>query len=108
MTDGLNLTALSLDTIRRDRESHLRSTFRSVQEIIGRYDVRLIVVGLPLNMDGSEGERAHLARAFADELTRRTGIKTVMQDERLTTVEAEELLTDYIKNRNWSQNGHND
>ena len=52
----------------------------------------LIVVGLPKNMDGSEGERAKLARQFAEELARRTGVDIVRQDERLTTAEAEELL----------------
>ena len=43
-------------------------------------------------MDGSEGERAALAREFANELTKRIGVRTVMQDERLSTVEAAELL----------------
>lgn len=42
----------------------------------------LVVVGLPKNMDGSEGESAQNARAFAKELEEITGIKTVMQDER--------------------------
>ncbi len=105
VTDGLNLTALSLDTIRRDRESHLRSTYRSIEQLTKEYDIALIVVGLPLNMDGSEGERARLARAFADELKRRTGIDTVMQDERLTTVEADELLS-LEENRRKRAAGH--
>ena len=45
------------------------------------------------NMDGSEGERAALARGFAAELTKRTGVETVMQDERLTSVEASEIMS---------------
>ena len=52
----------------------------------------LIVVGLPKNMDGSEGESARNARAFAAELQEITGIETVMQDERGTTVTAHSLL----------------
>jgi putative Holliday junction resolvase len=52
----------------------------------------LIVVGLPKNMDGSEGESAANARAFATKLTELTGIKTVMQDERGTTITAHNFL----------------
>ena len=52
----------------------------------------LIVVGLPKNMDGSEGESAQNARAFAETLRELTGIETVMQDERGTTVTAHNFL----------------
>ncbi len=92
VTDALGLTAVSLETIKREKENHLRSTYRRIAELIDEYGVELAVVGLPLNMDGSEGERAKLARQFAEELARRTGVDIVMQDERLTTAEAEELL----------------
>ena len=53
----------------------------------------LIVVGLPKNMDGTEGDSAKNARAFAQSLTELTGIKTVMQDERGTTVTAHGYLS---------------
>lgn len=52
----------------------------------------LIVVGLPKNMDGSEGESAQNARAFAETLRELTDIETVMQDERGTTVTAHNFL----------------
>ena len=52
----------------------------------------LIVVGLPKNMDGSEGESAQNARAFAKQLEELTGISTVMQDERGTTITAHNFL----------------
>ena len=52
----------------------------------------LIVVGLPKNMDGSEGESAKNAREFAEKLNVLTGIETVMQDERGTTVTAHNFL----------------
>ncbi len=55
-------------------------------------DAELIVVGLPRNMDGSEGESAQRARAFAESLSERTGIKCVMQDERGTTITAHNYL----------------
>lgn len=52
----------------------------------------LIVVGLPKNMDGSEGESAQNARAFAQKISELTGIDTVLQDERGTTITAHNYL----------------
>ena len=52
----------------------------------------LIVVGLPKNMDGSEGERAQNARDFAKKIQDLTGLETVMQDERGTTITAHNFL----------------
>lgn len=54
----------------------------------------LIVVGLPKNMDGSEGESAQNARDFAAQLAELTEVETVMQDERGTTVTAHSFLND--------------
>ena len=55
--------------------------------------VERLVVGLPRNMDGTEGSRAQLCRAFADRLHELTGLETVMWDERRTTVDAHRILT---------------
>lgn len=52
----------------------------------------LIVIGLPLNMDGTEGDRAIKTRAFAEALAAFTPLKIVFQDERLSTVSAEKML----------------
>ncbi|MGN0456496.1 MAG: Holliday junction resolvase RuvX [Acutalibacteraceae bacterium] len=52
----------------------------------------LIVVGLPKNMDGSEGESAQRARAFAKALSEKTGLECDMQDERGTTITAHNYL----------------
>ncbi len=54
----------------------------------------LIVVGLPKNMDGSEGDRADKCREFARELSEATGIETTLWDERITTVEAIGILNE--------------
>lgn len=54
-----------------------------------------IVVGLPRNMDGTEGARAELCRAFAAQLEEATGLKVTMWDERRTTVEAHNILTQH-------------
>ncbi|MBP5734103.1 MAG: Holliday junction resolvase RuvX, partial [Lachnospiraceae bacterium] len=51
-----------------------------------------IVLGLPLHMNGDEGERAQLSLEFKESLERRTGLPVVMYDERLTTVEADEIM----------------
>lgn len=53
-----------------------------------------IVVGLPRNMDGSYGERAEKCTVFAKMLEEKTGIETVMWDERLTTVSAHKALNE--------------
>ena len=54
-----------------------------------------IVVGLPKNMDGTEGVRAELCREFAAKLTEATGLKVTMWDERRTTVEAHNILSQH-------------
>ena len=54
-----------------------------------------IVVGLPKNMDGSEGPRAELCREFAAKLEAATGLKVTMWDERRTTVEAHNILSQH-------------
>jgi len=53
-----------------------------------------IVVGLPKNMDGSEGESAAAAREFAEMLRQESGLAVVMQDERCTTITAHQFLND--------------
>ncbi len=53
-----------------------------------------IVVGLPRNMDGSEGDRAALCRRVAAELAEAAGLETVLWDERRTTVDAHRILSD--------------
>lgn len=58
-------------------------------------EVGQIVVGLPKNMDGTEGPRAELCREFAEELGRVTGLPVVMWDERRTTVEAHNILSQH-------------
>jgi putative Holliday junction resolvase len=54
-----------------------------------------IGVGLPRNMDGTEGPRAELCRNFADELHQATGLPVTMWDERRTTVEAHNILSQH-------------
>lgn len=90
--DPLGITAQGLETIVRKEENKLRRTLARIEEIIDEYGVEKIVLGLPLNMDDSIGPRAEKTLEFKAMLERRTGLPVEMQDERLTTVEAEEIL----------------
>lgn len=92
LSDPLLMTAQPHTILRREREGAIRKTLSEIEEIVRREDVRLIVVGLPLNMDGTEGDRAALSRTFRDKVERRCGVPAVMSDERLTTVEADETM----------------
>ncbi len=64
-----------------------------VADMVKENKAEIVVVGLPKNMDGSEGESAKNARAFAQNLTEMTKVKTVMQDERGTTITAHGYLS---------------
>ena len=65
---------------------------RYVQELCRRFDTATVLLGLPLNMDGSEGPRAQSTRAFARNLSRLTELPITYWDERLSTVAAERAL----------------
>lgn len=67
--------------------------FDYIADFCKKQSVDTVVVGLPMNMDGTEGPRVEITRAFADELQQHIGgIPIVFQDERLTTVQAERML----------------
>ncbi len=92
VSDPLLNVAREVEIIRRKEENKLRQTLARIEELIVEYDVKEIVLGLPKNMDGTEGERAALSLEFKDKLERRTGLPVHMWDERLTTVEAIEIM----------------
>ncbi|MDD4815796.1 MAG: Holliday junction resolvase RuvX [Clostridia bacterium] len=60
--------------------------------LIKQNQVETVVFGLPLNMDGTEGERAKITRLFASKIANQSGVRVVFQDERLSSVEAEDIL----------------
>ncbi|MBQ7615581.1 MAG: Holliday junction resolvase RuvX [Butyrivibrio sp.] len=94
ISDELLLTAQGKEIIRRNEENKLRRTLARIEELIQEYDVEKIVLGLPLNMDESESERSQLCLEFKDKIERRCGIPVEMLDERLTTVEADEIMNE--------------
>ena len=94
VTDPLGLTAQGVEIIRRQKENHLRKTYQRITELCEQYDVEKIVLGLPLNMDDTMGDRAEKTLEFKNELERRLSVPVLLVDERLTTVEAIEIMDD--------------
>lgn len=94
ITDPLLITAQELETIVREKPSALRATLRRIVEIVEQYDVGQIVLGLPLNMNDEEGERVEATRDFAEQLRKRISVPIDFIDERLTTIEADEILAE--------------
>ena len=94
ISDDLLLTAQGKEIIRRKEENKLRKTLARIEELIQEYGVEQIVLGLPLNMDESVSERSELCLEFKEKIERRTGIPVEMMDERLTTVEADEIMNE--------------
>ena len=92
VSDSLLVTAQGLEIIRREKEEKLRRTLARIEELIVEYEVEEIVLGLPKNMNATEGERVELTAQFREKLERRTGLPVIMWDERLTTIEADEIL----------------
>ena len=88
ISDELGITGQSLKTLRR---SSLRADLAALREIIQEHAVSRIIVGLPLNMDGSEGPMAAGSRAFGKALAD-FDIPVEYWDERLSTVAAERVL----------------
>ena len=70
-------------------------TIGVIAALVKEKEVGEIVVGLPRNMDGSEGPRAQLCREFAEKLGQELGLPITMWDERRTTVEAHQILSDH-------------
>ena len=100
ITDELNITVQGLETIQRNGSDKV--ILRRLDEIFEKYDVETIVVGMPLNMNGTMSERAKITEEFIHKLKckyNKMKIETI--DERLTTVEAHRTmnLLDVKKNK---------
>ena len=89
VSDGLRSVSTPLETIRRVK---FTADAEALLAIVAKRDIQGLVLGLPLNMDGTEGPRAQSTRAFARNLERLTQIPIAFWDERLSTVAAERAL----------------
>lgn len=94
LSDETKLIAQPFVTIERKQANKLRQTYAQIEAIIKEHDVELIVLGLPKNMNNTEGERAEATYEFKEALERRTGLAVELVDERLTTIEADRILED--------------
>lgn len=92
VSDILGLTATGVEIIRRKSPNKLRQTLARIEELIEEYGIDKIIIGYPVMLDGSEGERVEKTKEFASMLERRTGKEIIFQDERLTTVEAYDIM----------------
>lgn len=90
LSDPMGWTAQGLDVI--PGGGGTKNDIKRIREIAEKHEVEKVVVGLPLNMDGSQGPRAEKARDFAGRLARVLNLPVELWDERLTTAEAERLL----------------
>ena len=92
ITDPLGLIVQPLRTIWREREGKLRKTVEEIVELCKEYQVEELVLGYPYHMDGSEGERVERVLAFQEMLKKKIELPIHLYDERLSTMEAEEIL----------------
>ncbi len=92
LSDPLLMTAQAVETIWRKEENKLRQTLARIEEIIKKEGVTLIVLGFPKNMNNTIGDRAQKTGEFAKALERRTGLKVVLWDERMSTMAAARTL----------------
>ena len=92
VSDPLFITAQGVEIIRRKEENKLRQTLARIEELIVEKEVEKIVLGLPKNMNDTDGPRVATTMEFKEKIERRTGLEVVMWDERLTTVEADNIM----------------
>ena len=91
VTDAAGLAAHPIGIVERRALKH---DLDAIGAMLRDRDVNMIVVGLPLNMDGSEGPAARGAKKFAERLAEGLGVTVEMFDERLTSFEARDRLAD--------------
>ena len=103
ITDELNITAQGLETIQRNHSDKI--VLRRLDEILDAYEVDTIVVGLPLNMDGTMSERAEITEKFVHKLKcKYNKMKIEVIDERLTTVAAHKTMNFLDVNKHKKRN----
>ena len=103
ITDPLNITAQGLETIQRNNSDKV--VLKRLDEILEQYDIDTIVVGMPLNMNGTKSERAEVTEKFIHKLKcKYNKIKIETIDERLTTVAAHRTMNYLDVNKHKKKN----
>ncbi len=90
--DEMHITITPLNVIRRNKPTKLRQTLSRISELIDEYQPALVVLGFPYNLDGTEGFRCEDTLSFKEQLENRIEVPIVLFDERLSTVEAYEIM----------------
>ena len=93
ISDPLGFTAQGVEIIKID-EAGEGFGFDRLGELVKEYKVEKFVVGLPKNMNNTEGPRVEASKAYGDKIKEIFGIPVDYQDERLTTVQAERMLVE--------------
>ncbi|WP_258359923.1 Holliday junction resolvase RuvX [Moorella sulfitireducens (nom. illeg.)] len=91
VSDPLGWTAQGVTTIHRKNKVE---DIKALKQLVVRYGVEEVVVGLPRNMNGTFGPGAAEARAFAATLEAELGLPVHLYDERLSTIAADKILLD--------------
>ena len=94
VSDALGITAQGVEIIRRKSPNKLRRTLARIEEIVSFYDVEQIVLGYPKHMNHPDGDRCALTKEFMEKLERRFDFPVELWDERLTTAQARNIMTE--------------
>ena len=99
ITDVLNITVQGLETIQRNQSD--KNVLKRLDEILAKYEIEKIVVGLPLNLKGEKTQRTELTEKFIHKLKcKYNKIRIETMDERLTTIEAQKTMNFLNVNKN--------
>ena len=86
----MQIIASPLEVLKRTNS--INNDAKYVVNLINQNNVELLVIGLPLKLDGTESESTIMAKEFAEKIAKFSGVKIEFQDERLSTVSAERIL----------------
>lgn len=88
-SDIMEIIASAYESYRRKNTDE---DLEHIAQLVTNLNAGLVVIGLPLKMDGTEGQSVEMAKSFGDELSKRISVPVCYQDERLSTVTAQKIL----------------
>ena len=93
VSDPLGITAQGVEIIRREKPTKLRKTLARIEELVAEKEVEAIVLGYPKHLNNTEGDRCEKTVEFKEMLENRLHLPVILWDERRTTVEAHQILS---------------
>lgn len=91
VSDAISVSITRLEVIPR---TNWKNLLREVDQLIKRFDAKTLVIGFPLRLNGSSGDAAEEIRGMAEKFAKSLNVPVYLQDERLSSREAEEILRD--------------